>query len=104
MNTSYPTTNAPTTASATTTTEQTATNMASEVDEALTAGQRVMQDAAASIQDGLDSLRQSVSPAVSRLQTQTEAYVREQPVKAVLLAAAAGGLVAMLLGRSGRAR
>lgn len=102
MNTQVHTTTPYATASATG--ERNATNMASQADEALKAGQRVTQDASASIQDGLDSLRQTVSPAISRLQTQTEAYVREQPVKAVLLAAAAGGILAMMLGRSGRAR
>ncbi|MEO7941383.1 MAG: hypothetical protein ABIR55_22385 [Burkholderiaceae bacterium] len=57
-----------------------------------------------STHDGLDSLRNNLPGVVTRLQSQTETYVRDQPVKAVLLAVAAGAVLAKLLGRSNHGR
>ncbi|MEO8542026.1 MAG: hypothetical protein ABI434_00510 [Burkholderiaceae bacterium] len=61
-------------------------------------------DVGDSIQGGLASLRNDLPAMATRLQTQTETYVRDQPVKAVLLAVAAGAVLAKLLGRSNHGR
>lgn len=102
MNTNHPATNP--SASANAAVKRTAAGMALQADQAIADDPHVMQQAADSIQDGLDSLRNNLPAVVTRLQTQTETYVRDQPVKAVLLAVAAGAFLAKLLGRSNRAR
>lgn len=96
-------------------------------EHAISATQRVTQRAADTVQNKLDSLRDSLPSAISRAGQQADeltragierarsastavrekaaqsgdqmvTYIRDEPVKAVLVAAAAGALTAVLLG------
>lgn len=110
-----------------------ARNAASAADEALSATRRAAGEVGRSVQAGIDEMRERVPGALSRVATQAEdltnrgverareaslvareralrmgdqtmAYIRDEPVKAVLVAAAAGALTAMLLGYMNRSR
>lgn len=106
---------------------------AQKADQALVATKRVADSAANSVQSGLDAMRETVPPTLTRVAAQAEdlarrgieraqharmvvrdkaqrtgeqtvTYIRNEPVKAVALAAMAGALAALLVGWLGRSR
>jgi ElaB/YqjD/DUF883 family membrane-anchored ribosome-binding protein len=108
-------------------------NAAQAAGEALSATQRAAGEVGRSLQAGIDDLRERVPGALSRVAGQAEeltrhgvdrareathiardraaragdqtvAYIRDEPVKAMLVAAAAGALTAVLLGWMNRSR
>ena len=98
-----------------------ATNLAEQAadsaDHALKAGQRLTHDALDSLSDSVHDLRQQGASALRSGSRQirntahqasvcTKDYIRDEPVRSVLIAAAAGaivmGLLSLLTGRSRR--
>lgn len=106
---------------------------ASKADLALKSTRRVANDALDSMESGVDSLRETVPAAFSRAAAQVEeitrrgldrakeasmgmrdqvykagdrtvGYIKDEPVKAVLVAAATGAAVALLVGWAMRSR
>jgi ElaB/YqjD/DUF883 family membrane-anchored ribosome-binding protein len=106
---------------------------AATADGALLATRRAAGDAAHQVEAGIDNLRQTVPQALSRATAQAEdlarrgierarqaktavhdqavrvgdntvAYIKDEPVKSVLIAAAAGAATALLLGWITRSR
>ena len=97
-----------------------------KTDQAISATKHAVSDTAASVRDGLDQLQETSHSAMSYAAHQAEdmankgmqqarragtvirdtaqetgdrtvAYIRDEPIKAVLIAAAAGALISMLL-------
>lgn len=106
---------------------------ANKADHALQSTMHMGSDAAQAVQNGIDGLRESVPSAISRARAQAEdlthrgmerarqasasvreqatrvtdqtvGYIKDEPVKAVLVAAAAGAVAALLIGWLGRSR
>jgi ElaB/YqjD/DUF883 family membrane-anchored ribosome-binding protein len=106
---------------------------ANKADQALVATKRAAETTANAVQSGLDGLRETVPTALTRTAAQadeltrrgierarhassavrerahlvgdqTVGYIRDEPVKAVLMAAGAGALAALLLGWLNRSR
>ena len=106
---------------------------ANKADQALQSTKRFGSDAAHAVQSGIDSLREAVPSAISRAATQAEdltrrgidrareatatvreqahrvsdqtvGYIKDEPMKAVLMAAAAGAVAALVIGWLGRSR
>ncbi len=106
---------------------------ANKADQALQSTRRMGSDVAQAVQSGIDGLRESVPSAISRATTQAEdltrrgierarqasaavrdkatrvgdqtvGYIKDEPVKAMLVAAAAGAVAALLIGWLGRSR
>jgi len=106
---------------------------ANKADQALQATRRMGSDAAQAVQSGIDGLREGVPSAISRATAQAEdltrrgmerarhasaavrdkasqvsdqtvGYIRDEPVKAVLVAAAAGAAAALLIRWLSRSR
>lgn len=111
----------------------TALRVANEANKASDSAKSAASDTARSVSEGLDTLRDSGISALSRAAAKAEevsrigveqawragavvsekakvtgdrtvAYIRQEPVKAVLMAAGAGALLALLLGRREYAR
>lgn len=103
---------------------------ATKADQAVAATQNAVNQTADAVNEGLDNLRESGTSALTRAAAKADAlankgmeqarragsavreqaqvtgdrtveYIRQEPVKAVLMAAAAGAVVALLLGRRG---
>ncbi len=103
---------------------------ATKADQAVAATQSAVNQTADAVNEGLDNLRESGTSALTRAASKADAlankgmeqarragsavreqaqvtgdrtveYIRQEPVKAVLMAAAAGAVVALLLGRRG---
>ena len=106
---------------------------ANKADQALQSTRRFGAEAAQAVQDGIDGLREGVPSAISRATAQAEdltrrgmerarqasatvrdkavqvsdqtvGYIKDEPVKAVLVAAAAGAVAALLIGWLTRSR
>ena len=106
---------------------------ANKADQALQSSRRMGSDVAQAVQSGIDGLREGVPSAISRATTQAEdltrrgierarqasaavrdkatrvgdqtvGYIKDEPVKAMLVAAAAGAVAALLIGWLGRSR
>ena len=106
---------------------------ANKADQALQSTRRMGHDVAQAVQSGIDGLREGVPTAISRATTQAEdltrrgierarqasaavrdkatrvgdqtvGYIKDEPVKAMLVAAAAGAVAALLIGWLGRSR
>lgn len=106
---------------------------ANKADQALQSGKRMGNDMAQAVQSGIDGLREGVPSAISRATAQAEdmtrrgierarqatatvreqahrvsdqtvGYIKDEPVKAMLVAAAAGAVAALLIGWLGRSR
>ncbi len=93
---------------------------AREADQTLAVTRRAAADASHSLREGLEALREEVPTAFSRAAAQAEAlsrqglerarqagdqtvgYIRDEPVKAVAMAAAVGAVAALLVGWLGR--
>lgn len=104
-----------------------------KTDQAITATKNAVSDTANSVRDGLDHLQESSHSAMTYAASQadelahkgmeqarrastairetaqetgdrTVAYIRDEPIKAVLFAAAAGALISMLLGSRNSSR
>lgn len=104
-----------------------------EADYALVATRRAAADASKSLREGFEALQQEVPSALSRAATQAEAlsreglerarrakeavreqalragdqtvsYIKDEPVKAVAIAAGVGAVAALLVGWLGRSR
>lgn len=115
------------------TTATLAERTAATADDALLASRRAATDVAHSVESGIDSLRQSVPQAISRATAQAEdlarrgierarsastavreqavkvgdqtvGYIKDEPVKSVLIAAAAGAATALLVSWLSRSR
>lgn len=115
------------------TVEQITDRAVNKADEALEGSKRAAQDALNSVQDGVDQLREAIPSAFARAAAQVEAltrqglerarqasaevrgqvnqagdrtvaYIKDEPVKAVLIAAAAGAALVGLMGLLSRAR
>ena len=106
---------------------------ANKAEQALQSGKRMGSDVAQAVQSGIDGLREGVPSAISRATAQAEdltrrgierarqasatvreqatrvsdqtvGYIKDEPVKAVLAAAAVGAIAALLIGWLGRTR
>ncbi len=106
---------------------------ANKADQALQSTRRMGAEAAQAVQAGIDGLREGVPSAISRATAQAEdltrrglerarqasatvrdkavqvsdqtvGYIKDEPVKAVLVAAAAGAVTALLIGWLSRSR
>ena len=106
---------------------------ANKADHALQSTRQMGSDAAQAVQNGIDGLRESVPSAIARARAQAEdlthrgierarqasasvreqatrvsdqtvGYIKDEPVKAMLVAAAAGAVAALLIGWLGRSR
>jgi ElaB/YqjD/DUF883 family membrane-anchored ribosome-binding protein len=106
---------------------------AQRTDQALVATKRAVENAAHSVETGLDSMRETVPSALTRAAAQAEdltrrgieraqharmvvrekahrtgeqtvTYIRDEPIKAVALAAMAGALAALLVSWMSRSR
>ena len=106
---------------------------ANKAEQALQSGKRMGNDVANAVQSGIDGLREGVPSAISRATAQAEdltrrgierarqatatvrdqatrvsdqtvGYIKDEPVKAVLAAAAVGAVAALLIGWLGRSR
>ena len=106
---------------------------ANKADQALQSTRRMGNDAAHAVQAGIDGLREAVPSAISRATAQAEdltrrglerarqasatvreqatrvsdqtvGYIKDEPVKAVLVAAAAGAIAAIVIGWMSRSR
>lgn len=106
---------------------------ANKADQTLQATRRIGAEAAQAVQAGIDGLREGVPSAISRATAQAEdltrrgmerarnastavrdkavqvsdqtvGYIKDEPVKAVLVAAAAGAVAALLIGWLSRSR
>ena len=106
---------------------------ANKADQALQSTRRLGAEAAQALQSGIDGLREGVPSAISRATAQAEdltrrgmerarqasatvrdkavhvsdqtvGYIKDEPVKAVLVAAAAGAIAALLIGWMSRSR
>lgn len=106
---------------------------ANKAEQALQSGKRMGSDVAQAVQSGIDSVREGVPSAISRATAQAEdltrrgierarqatatvreqatrvsdqtvGYIKDEPVKAVLVAAAAGAVTALLIGWLSRSR
>ena len=106
---------------------------ANKAEQALQSTKRMGSEAAQAVQNGIDGLRESVPSAISRARSQAEdlthrgierarqasasvrdqatrvgdqtvGYIKDEPVKAMLVAAAAGAVAALLIGWLGRSR
>jgi ElaB/YqjD/DUF883 family membrane-anchored ribosome-binding protein len=116
-----------------TTVEHLTDRAASKADEAIDSSKRAAQDALNSVQDGVDQLREAIPSAFTRAAAQVEAltrqgverarqasaevrgqvhqasdrtvqYIKDEPLKSVLVAAAAGAALVGLLSLFSRAR
>lgn len=106
---------------------------ADKTDQAISATKTAVSDTATSVRDGLDHLQENTQSAMASVASQadelahkgleqarrartairetaqetgdrTVAYIRDEPVKAVLIAAAAGAVITMLLGSRNSSR
>lgn len=129
---SYATTS-PSTASTTATVEHLTDRAAAKADEAIDSSKRASQDALNAVQAGVDELREAIPSAFARAAAQVEAltrqglerarqcstdvrdqvnqagdrtvkYIKDEPVKSVLYAAAAGAAVVGLISLLSRSR
>ena len=69
--------------------------------------QRVANDAVGSLSHTLQAAQHQVRDSAHQASDKTVAYIREEPVKSMLIAAAAGAALAVLatvLGKSGKSR
>lgn len=125
--------NSNSTASSPTLVADIAQRTADKADHAVSATKKVVSDSAAAVNDGLDQFQASSQSTLINAANQadelarkgieqarrasaairetaqetgdrTVAYIRDQPVKSVLFAAAAGALIAMALGRNHSSR
>ncbi len=91
--------------------ERTADRVVESADSAIRATQRTAHNALGSLSSSVDDLRQAVPAAMHRAADSarhagdsTVSYIRQEPVKSVLYAAAAGALVVALVNLFGRSR
>ena len=106
---------------------------ANKAEQALQSTKRMGNDMAHAVQSGIDGLREGVPAAISRATAQAEdltrrgierarqatatvreqatrvsdqtvGYIKDEPMKAVLMAAAAGAVAALVIGWLGRSR
>ncbi|MBW6496171.1 MAG: hypothetical protein K0B16_16770 [Burkholderiaceae bacterium] len=77
---------------------------AQSADEIIKVTRRVANEALESLAEGVEDVRQQGAPLLNRATDSTANYIKEDPIKAILIAAAVGAALMAMVNLMGRSR